>query len=435
MIWVVACFFLQDDAREARLGELDPLLSAGARISVYPSPTLEKAVVDYDRGGKHVLILENGAREDRPIKWVGWKKPEGKSVVVAETDRGRRLLVGGVEEKSRGELWDAGLFRKGTQLILAARGEQGMTLQGAGWDPGLCESIEILDQAVVTRRLGKGTLHWEGRSFEVQGTPLCLFPCGKRLAWIEQVETKRQQAVVDGVRGIVCDSVHTGIFFSPNGGHVAYVTREAVRFRGWIDHKEIPSEHSLASVRAFDDGTPVFVEMWSEDKNFRGRITVGEKREDRVLPRPIFNWEPVQGRWLGASRSDTSSILVDLGRDGISCQEVPGRIGVIIPDREGKRILYTLSTPEGLFLFCGGKKHGPFDRVEPFLIEATGRFGWVASKDDKVRLYVEDKVMRVELEEFFPPVRISETGMTAAVIGVQRRKGLKEIWVRILALE
>ena len=449
----------QDDAVEARLGEVELNRLPGTEAFIHPAPTLDRAVLSYRLRTKETYVLENGTAVADPVKFVGWKMPERKSVVLAPPEAGaksRRLFLGGEEVKDRGEIHDAELLKEGTELALVERKPDGMVLRVGDREVGPFEEIadltEYRDLLVYSfRHEGRHRLQVGDRRFDLGGRPLYLYvsPDGSRVAWSEVVSQNTLRPVVEGKAGPACDSLVAGIQFSPNGRYATHVTREGVRYRGWVNGEEIKSELSISAVRAFDDGSLAYAEMWSEPvkpapkepgaptTSARGRLVVKGKREERVLPRPVSALESQGESFYGAARSDDRSVLVRIGPAGeVTYEEAKGRIDRVLLDPSGKRVLYSTKVKEGMFVQMGEQRLGPYAWADEFFhLQHTGQFGFVAAKADKVQLVVGGRAIPVALNEFAAPLRISKTELTIALAGIQRVRNKREVWVRVVPLE
>jgi hypothetical protein len=443
---LLLCLVLLQDVADAKIGDVNPHAPIGSETILHYAPSLDRAISSNFFREKETFRLENGVEESRPVKWVGWKMPDRQSLLLARVDdkgEKRRLLVAGVEDKSHGEIWDAELLKDGTLLAVVVKTPQGRVLQNGDQKIGPFESIDLLgvrdDQPIVLiRHQGKGRLHVAGKEFECEGRPTQFFysPKGGRVAWIEQTGDKKFRAVVDGKPGAVCDAVQNGIHFSPNGEHVAYVTREAGKHRGWVDGDEIRSDQSVVTARAFSDGTRVWVEMWRNKDTMQGRIVVDGKRQDRILPRPIFHFDFQGEKLCGASRTETDSVIARVTPSGeVSYEDVQGRVGRILAEPGGDRCMYSVLTKEGYFIQIDKTRRGPYDKAEFFYLTHTKRFGYVAEKGQKVTAVVGGKSIDVPLQSFSSPIAISEDEMTAAIVGIYAQKNKKEIWVRAIPLE
>lgn len=440
----------QDDASEAKLGEIDVPRSVGGEAAVKVSPALDRIAVSYHVGDRTSYVLENRKEESRPIKWIGWKMPEGKSVLLAGSEKPdqRRLLMGGVEEKRWGTVWDAALIKEGSILIVAVKTPQGIVLKGEGGDVGPFEDVDMFPtQSGVLcyryRKQGKSRLHFKGQDFDLGGAPVKLYsaPEGSSVAWVERLPSGKQRAVVNGRPGIECDAVHNDIQFSPTGKRAAYITREQNRTRLWIDDREVPLEGTLISVRVSDEGSWVGCETWVEQesskrKSYRGRIVVNGKREDRILDQPVLSFEARGGRWIGVSRGDEKSVMVSVDADGtVGYEDVAGHIGAWLYSPDGAQRIFGIETADGVTVVNGRKRAGPYGHVEFFYLSFSKKFAYLAVRDEKMWLVAGEKTFPVALHEYLPPCRISKTEMTAAVVGVQRVKDKKEVWVRVIPLE
>lgn len=454
-LWAVTA--AQDDVVEAKIGEVRPARS-GTQIFVRAAPTLDRAVSSYAYEDALSMLLENGAYEQAPVKFVGWSMPDRKSVVLARkagSKDDRRLLVGGVEETSSGLVYDVALLEEGKRRAVVVRTSQGMVFKDGPSSVGPAEKIDIVWRhgdrlALLVTDSGKRVLRYGEREFPVEGDPMkfAFSPDGSRPAWVERLADGRQQAVVDGKRGIPCGSVPEGIFFSPSGNYVAYVTREGDCFRGWVDGEEIRSDASVVAPRVFDDGRLAYVEMTLETPAggapdplrgpvARGRLVVGGKREDRVLDRPVFLFQARGGGLHGASRGETSSVIVDVASDGkVTYEDVKGTVGELFCTPSGDRRLFTVTTPEGTFVQVDGKRKGPFEKVGNFFyLEFAKQFGHVAVKGGAMQLAVGEKIFPIALTELAPPVRISKTELTISLVGIFQNRTRKEVWVRVVALD
>jgi hypothetical protein len=313
---------------------------------------------------------------------------------------------------------------------------------------GPFESIELGvptgDQLTyVVKHKGKTTLHALSRDFEAKGElkDVMFSPNRERVAWVEVLPDKKQRAVIDGEAGPACESVHNGIHFSPNSKHVAYVTRDGAAYKGWIDGREIRSDQMVVTARATSEGTPIFVEMWREKpaqgrEVLRGRIVVDGKRQERVLARPVFNFDWQGDRLYGASRTDEDSVLVFIEPNGeVKYEDIKGRIGRILLSPDGGRRMFSVQTKEGYFVQIDNERRGPYERSDFFYLNHTKRLGYVADKGNKTLVVVEGKSTEVPLTDFAAPVRITDDEMTAAIVGVQVQKTKKEVWVRAIPLE
>jgi hypothetical protein len=447
---------VQDDAVEARIGEVDAHRPAGTEVYVHAAPTLDRAVSSYRLQGSLAFRLENGVEEPRALRFLGWKMPERRSVLLAGDSARRKLLVGGAEEPAPGEVVDAFLVRGGAALALALRRPEGVFVRFDAAEAGPYEEAEFVAEvggapAYVARRGGRLRFHLPGREFDVEGRPLqvAASPDGSRVAWIEGLEGRRQRVVLDGRPGVACDLVHTGLHPSPNGRHVAWVTRQGKTYRGWIDGVEIPSDRMVVSARVFDDGTPVACEMWSEalaqppkdpslpGSVYRGRLVVGGRPEERILPRPVYNLDPAGPRLFGAARTETQSVLAWISPgEPVRYEEIKGPVGRAIAAPAGERRMFVQPGAAGTFVWADDRRLGPYDRVaDLFWLEHTGRFGFLATRANKTILVVGGNPTPLALSETYPPVRISKTEMTAAVVGIFPTRGKKEIWTRVIPLE
>lgn len=447
---LLACATLAEaqDLADTLIGKADPYRPAGTKLFIHPSPDLKRAITSYFYRDRETFLLENGKEETRPLKFIGWKMPESVTVMLAEGDNRRRLLLGGNETTAFGDVWDAGLFENGMRLAVVVRTERGMLLKYEDRTVGPCESIELLEPVrnrptALIQHQGQRRLRIDTKEFEVQGTPTDLFASerGDRVAWIESLGAKQVRAVIDGVPGVVCQSVHAGIHFSPNGRHVAYVTRDGDRFRGWIDGAQINSEREVMAVRVMDDATPVVVEGWRDTPKdgrpgYLGRLVVGGKPQERTLPRPVYRFEWQHGHLVGAARTDQASVIVIVSPRGeVTYHNAPGRVEQIVLAPDGKTCAYTTEAADGMYANIGGDRRGPFRKCEVFHLSFTNRFGYVMEKNHKVFVVVEDRPVEVQLAEYVSPIRILRGEMTAAVVGIFERKNEKEIWVRAVALE
>lgn len=439
-----------------KLGEVQSHRPGGTRSFVHYSPGLDKAITSYFFKNRESFLLENGHEETRPLKWLGWKMPEGKSVLLAavgESGERRKLLIGGAEDKSYGEVQDAILLDDGKTLGVVVRAGKKMTLKLGGKDVGPYEKIEILTSvggrpAYLVNDGATTTLRIADREHPVEGRPVQFYTAGAHVAWIEQVGEKRQRAVVDGKPGQTADAIHTGIYFSPNGEHHAYVTRIGKSYRGWIDGRQVVSDRDVVAARVFSDGTPVWVEMWREKianpekdgptEAMRGCIVVNGKREDRVLARPVFNLDYGGESLYGASRLEEKSTLVWIAPGGtVRYEEVEGRVGntTLLMSPDGTRRIFTAKAKDGFLVHLDRQKHGPYDRVELFHLKHTDRFGFVAERGGKVLLVVEQRSIPLEFSEFVSPIAFLDYEMTAVVVGIRSKGAKKEIWARSVPLE
>lgn len=443
---IVLFLALLQDVDDAKIGDVNPHAPIGSETLLHYSPLLDRAISSVFFREKEIFRLENGAEESRVVKWVGWKMPESQSVLVARADDAgtkRKLLVGGVEDKSRPDVWDAELIKEGTVLALVLKTPQGMVLQVEDQKLGPFESIELFgtkddEPIALVRHQGRSKLRILGREFDVEGRPTQFFypPQGNRVAWIEEMPDKKFRAVIDGKPGSACDAVHNGIHFSPNGERAAYVTRDGGRYRGWVDGSEIRSDSSVVCARVFSDGTPVWVEMWREKDLMRGRLVVAGRRQERALLRPIFHMDFQGERLYGAARSEEQSVVAWVKPSGeVSYEEIQGRVGRILAAPEGDRRIFSVQTKEGYFVQIDKERRGPYDKAEFFYLIHTQRFGYVAEKGQKVLAVVEGKSMEVHLQSFASPIKIMEDEMTAAIVGIHTQKNKKEIWVRAIPLE
>lgn len=454
---LVAASAAQDDAVEARIGLVDAHRPIGTTSVVFPAPTLDRCVVSYRFRDKTSFVLENGREQATPVRFLGWKMPERKSVLLAwasEQGASRKLLVGGEELAGAGDVWDALLLKEGVQLAVVVRTPSGMVLEGTGAPKGPFESIDFFGRVqdlpcYVTHLRGESRLHVGDREFPLEGIPIQVAASAgaSRVAWVELHPDKRQRPVLEGKPGPFCDSV-ASLHFSPNGEHVAVVTRHEKRYRGWVDGREIPSDHSVTAARAFNDGTPVGVEMWvdasaapsadpSAPRPTRGRLIVGGRREERVLPQAVSTLEYQGERLWGVARTEAQSVLFRVEPSGeVAYTEVRGRVGHLLPAREGEGLAYSIETAQGTFVQAGGRRAGPFDSASDlFFLEHGRKFGYVAHKGNRVQLVAGEKTYPLALGEVVSPPRISKTELTAAVVGVLVRGARKEVWVRVVPLD
>lgn len=440
---------LQEDTNE-KIGEVHPHRPGGTRVFVHYSPAIDKAITSYYYKNKESFLLENGHEETRPVKWLGWKMPENKSVLLAAVnDKGerRKLLIGGEEQKSLGDVWDAMLLDGGKELGVVVRSGKQMVLKLGGRQIGPCDKIELLSNvggkpAFLVTDGATTTFHLGEKTYSVEGRPVQFYTAGDHVAWVEQIAEKKQRAVIDGTPGQTGDSIHTGIHFSPNGAHHAYVTRVGQSYAGWIDGRKVTSDLDVVAARVFSDGTPMWVEMWKEKlektEAMRGRIVVNGKADGRTLARPVFNLD-FQGEALyGASRLDDKSTIVFIRPDGaVNYEEVPGRIGntTLLLSPDGSRRIFTVKTNDGFLVQLDGNRHGPYDRVEIFHLKHSNRFGFVAERNQKVTLVIEQKSIPLEFSEFISPVAFLDYEMTAVVVGIRSKERKREIWARSVPLE
>jgi hypothetical protein len=368
----------QDGITDRKIGKLSPYIPLTVESFVHLSPDLDRTVCGYwsmEGGG---FFLENGAEETRPVKWVGWKLPENRSVLLAWTSdekKDRKLLVGGAEDASHGSVWDACLLEKGRELCVVVKTEKGMVLRRGDRTIGPHPLIFFCGVAggepVCYVDTGKKKLIRAGdREHEAGGPPLRIFcaPKGGGIAWVEQLAEGKLRPVVNGRPGPACDTVQGDILFSPNGKHAAYVTRDGETFAGWIDGKRIESEQSVVAAAVFDDGTPVCVEMWpdespaAEENEIRsplGRIVAGTKAEEKVLRRPVYRFSFHGGTLFGVSqRRDVSTIVRVTPGGKVEYEEVRGRVERIRFAPAGKGRIFAVRTEDGLFIDLNGRRSG-----------------------------------------------------------------------------
>lgn len=461
---------LQEDVQDARIGELNPIRSPEAEVIVHASPDLRKAVSSYFLRGRESFRLENGVVETEVAKWVGWKMPEGKSVLLARSPGGLerlRLLIGGVEEKRFGDVFDAALLDDGQQLAWVTKSSGGMVLTAGDLKVGPHESIHglaLLEGKLryVTVEAGKSRLHCLGREFALEGAPVLFATAGEpaRVAWVERLADGKQRAVVEGKPGPPCDGI-SGVHFSPKGNHVAYVTREGHRYRAWIDGNEVRSARSVVAARVFDDGLVVQVELVKEveprmpspatpsappgkdlipdqttPREVPVQIVVRGQAQEQVLKSPVTDFEFAGGELHGVGRFGEESVLVRVSKAGeVRYDVVPGRVGTVLRSPDGKRHAYSIRGREGQFAVIDGKRSGPFSKVELFYLDFTQRMGFVSLKDGRVQVTVEDKVTDVALGDFSLPLRIAKSQLTMGLVGTQTVRNKAEIWVRAVPLE
>ncbi|MBI2900540.1 MAG: hypothetical protein HYY17_10160 [Planctomycetes bacterium] len=447
VVWLLLAVGRQDDAVDAKIGDAPAHLPVGCRLMLHCAPTMDRTIGSYLLGDREVFLLENGAEEPGVLKWIGWKMPERASVVLAGAEERRRLLVGGIEEKRLGEVWDAALLDGGRLLAVVVRADGGMVLKAGERTIGPFPRIDLLradaDRLAYVAQTGdRARLVVGDRAFDAVGRPRQIFvsPDGASVAWIEELSDRRQQAVVDGRRGAAGRSIHHGIHFSPNGRHVAYVTREEKGFRGWADGAEVRSERSVVAARVLDDGTVVAVETWSEPgrsgPEARGRLVVRGAPQERILPRPVYDFVLHGASLFGVARSEERSVIVRIGPSGdVAYEETPGRIGTLLPEPGGKRRAFTVATKAGLFVQIDEARIGPFERADLFHLRFTGRFGYVAQKKSGVVFGIERQSTQLALTEYVSPIAVTRTEMTAIVAGFLAQNRKKEIWRRVVALE
>lgn len=419
---------------EGKIGEIPARRPFDSRVNILAAPSMERCAFwlehEQDR-----FVLEGGVDAGDGARWIGWKMPEGRSVVLS----GRRLLVGGVEQGEIGEVSDAALVNRGMTLV-AAVVKDGRTIVSAGERrAGPFESAQVYaserDELVYTyTQEGKRFLRIGDREFECRGLPIELFRSGERIAWVESLSNRSQRAVVDGRAGVECDVVQGGITFSPDGRHDAYITRQGDRYRGWIDGREIVSERSVVAARVFDDGTPVWMETWvetlpnGETRVNRGRIVIKGVPETRVLPRPITVLDFFGGRIIGASRTDEKSVRVEISADGkVRYDELEGRMGPILASPDGTKEIYSVQTAKGSFIHIDGERRGPFERSEFFFARRKHRWGYVAVQRGRVLFEFDGRSATLPLADF-SAVRLSQDETTLGVVGIRSDRP-RDVWV------
>jgi hypothetical protein len=465
-----AVFGLQEDVEDARLGALDPLRSPGAETFVHGSPDSRRAISSYFNEGRESFRLENGGIEKDVVKWVGWKMPEAKSIILAKSPGGLervRMLIGGIEDKEHKDVRDAALLDEGQHLAVVTNTPSGMMLVAGDLKVGPCESIQGLGLLAgklryVTVEGGRRKLHCLEKDYDLEGTPFLFATAGSplRVAWVERRADGKQRGVLEGAPGPWCDGIG-GIYFSPQGKHVAWVTREERKYRAWIDGTELARPHSVVAARVRDDGSVIHAELVKEHEprvastptapvlgkaptpapsrspeETEVQLVIGGKVQDRVFKYPVADFEFVGADLFGTGRSKEQSLLVRISASGeVSYEEVEGRVGRVFRTPDGRRRAFTVTTDEGQFVQIDGKRSGPFTKIELFYLDFTKKIGFVAVKDAKVQVVVEGKAIPVALSDFFPPLRITKSQLTLALVGLQPVRSTTEIWVRAVPLE